>query len=273
MIELKLSNVNKGVLLATSRYFSDLADAFPGAAAVDLRAATVAAPIVAPVTRTPGAELFIEKDIFGNEIDGDDEEQNPLAGLPFNAASVDDDDDDDDDDEWGAPIPPATNGAGSFVAAGVELDSDQLPWDHRIHASTKTKIGNGTWKLKPKTDPALIAQVRAEYKQAAAVPSNMTPPLLPQAAAVEPAPTQAAPAATTVPTLAPPPATAEKPTNPGLLFAATLRLYAEAQATGKIGAGAGDAWAKAAGLPSVASLITRPDLCGAFYDQLKAMTA
>jgi hypothetical protein len=251
MIELKLSTVNAAVLLATSRYFSELADAM----GFQTPCATVAPSYHSEEDQTIAAA------------------RSPYLPAPA-AVNVDDEEEEAppaDDEEEEAPIPPAAVDVGSFAAAGIELDSAGFPWDHRIHASTKTKIGNGTWKLKPRVEPTLIEQVRAEYKQAAAAPRTITPPMIPQAAAVEPVPTQPTPPAIAAPVIAPPPASAEKPTNPGLLFAATLKLYADVEAAGKVQPGAGDSWAKAAGLPSLASLITRPDLCGAFYDQLKGM--
>lgn len=246
MIELKLATVNASILLATSRYFAELAESVQCAQSALPKTSAFNAPTdLVDVTEFAAAPVS--------------------NALPLAPANVDDEDDD-------LPVPPTT-GAGSFAAAGIELDSDGFPWDHRIHASTKTKIGNGTWKLKPRTEPALIEQVRAEYKQAAAVPSTMTPPMLPQAAAIEPVPTQPAPQAAAAPVIAPPATAGEKPTNPGMLFAATMRLYAEVEKAGKLQSGAGDVWAKAAGLPSLSSLIARPDLCGAFYDQLQGMIA
>lgn len=259
MIELKLSTVNASILLATSRYFSELAEA--------LEAYPKTIPDHAVFSAKPAPVVGETVIVVSN-------------ALPLVSANVDDEDDapanvDDEDDEDTAadlPVPPTT-GAGTFAAAGIELDSAGFPWDHRIHASTKTKITNGTWKLKPRTEPALIDQVRAEYKQAASVPSNMTPPPLPQAAAVEPAPSQPAPLPAAATVIAPAVVGGEKPSNPGLLFASTLRLYAEVEKAGKVAPGSGEAWAKAAGLPSLASLIARPDLCGQFYDQLAGLMA
>lgn len=250
MIELKLATVNAAILLATSHYFRDLAASIDGPqVTLPKTAAFNAASATVDVTEFAAAPVS--------------------NALPLAPANVDDEDDDPIAD---LPVPPTT-GAGTFAAAGIELDSEGFPWDHRIHASTKTKISNGTWKLKPRTEPALIEQVRAEYKQAAAVPSTMTPPMLPQAAAIEPVPTQPAPQPAAAPVIAPPATVGEKPTNPGMLFAATMKLYAEVEKAGKLQSGAGDVWAKAAGLPSLSSLIARPDLCGAFYDQLQGMIA
>lgn len=254
MIELKLSTVNAAILLATSRYFGELAAAVQGAQATLPKTAVFNVSSVAP-------SALVDVTDFAAEA--------VSAALPMAPANVDD-----EDDEPAADLPmPPTTGAGTFAAAGIELDTAGFPWDHRIHASTKTKIGNGTWKLKPRTEPALIEQVRAEYKQAAAIPSSMTPPPLPQAAAVEPAPSQPAPPPAAATAIAPAVVGGEKPSNPGLLFASTLRLYAEVEKAGKVAPGSGEAWAKAAGLPSLASLIARPDLCGQFYDQLAGLMA
>lgn len=68
--------------------------------------------------------------------------------------------------------------------ANADLDTDGLPWDARIHASTKTKTAKGTWTLAKRVDPkvreAVIAELHAMY---------------PQAAAAAPAPTVTLPAA------------------------------------------------------------------------------
>lgn len=77
-----------------------------------------------------------------------------------------------------APTEPA---APLNPAPGVELDSKGMPWDDRIHASTKTKISDGSWKAKRGVEPALLAQVTAELKGGAPLP-----PAVPAA----PAPTQ-----------------------------------------------------------------------------------
>ena len=55
---------------------------------------------------------------------------------------------------------------------GVELDADGLPWDARIHSSSKGKLAKtGTWKLARNLDPALAARVTAELKAAMALPA------------------------------------------------------------------------------------------------------
>lgn len=53
------------------------------------------------------------------------------------------------------PPPPATT--------TVELDSEGMPWDARIHTTARTKVANGTWKLARNTPNELVANVKAEY--------------------------------------------------------------------------------------------------------------
>lgn len=52
----------------------------------------------------------------------------------------------------------------------VPLDSQGLPWDSRIHASTKTLIADGSWKLRRGVDPAEVEKVKAQLKELMAVP-------------------------------------------------------------------------------------------------------
>lgn len=47
------------------------------------------------------------------------------------------------------------------------LDSAGMPWDERIHASSRATVADGTWKLKRGVDPELVAQVRGENHPAA----------------------------------------------------------------------------------------------------------
>lgn len=93
-----------------------------------------------------------------------------------------------------APSPGATE-------AGVELDSDGLPWDHRIHSGSKGKLAKtDQWKKKRGVDPELVEQVEAELRAAmSASPANP----------VEPDRKESATPAT--PTPAPAPAPVEQP--------------------------------------------------------------
>lgn len=79
----------------------------------------------------------------------------------------------------------------------VETDSKGLPWDERIHATTKTKTKKGEWKKRKGVDKATIAKVEEELQ------SSTTPaaPAVAEAPAVATAP--AAPAVAPAPAAAP----------------------------------------------------------------------
>lgn len=101
---------------------------------------------------------------------------------------------------------PSPNLATSPAASGAELDSAGQPWDARIHSGGKSKIANGTWKLKKGADPTEVAQVLAQNKALldsplpGALPTTQGLPDLPSLA---PAATGATPAATGLPDLPP----------------------------------------------------------------------
>lgn len=107
------------------------------------------------------------------------------------------------------PAPPAAAPTAAAVppgpapAAGSELDRDGLPWDARIHAATKTKNKDGTWRQKRELDPAVRAAVEAELKAALSVQAAIAGAGLPFAAP--------APAAAAQPQLTPAQATAAAP--------------------------------------------------------------
>lgn len=82
--------------------------------------------------------------------------------------------------------------AAGAAPAGVELDKHGLPWDNRIHAETKAKIADGSWRKKRGVDPALVAQVEAELRQVMGAPSA------PLAQGVAPVPTPVSVAASTI---------------------------------------------------------------------------
>lgn len=60
---------------------------------------------------------------------------------------------------------------------GVEVDKDGIPWDARIHASTKTKLKDGSWKLARGVATELVAEITAQLKavMAAPVPAVVDP--------------------------------------------------------------------------------------------------
>lgn len=84
------------------------------------------------------------------------------------------------------PIPPTVNNPPAFDSAG-------LPWDERIHSSSRETRNDGTWRQRRGVDPALVANVTAELiarrnagGQAPAAAALPPSPPAPPAAPVEP---------------------------------------------------------------------------------------
>jgi hypothetical protein len=121
---------------------------------------------------------------------------------------------------FGAPIPtgPISEAGPSLVipdpaapvipsappSGGVTLDKEGLPWDARIHASSKTQNADGTWRLKRGLQKDHLDKVTAELRQVMAIPSPAPGPQLvpPPPAAIAHAPQSAV--------LAPPPPVADE---------------------------------------------------------------
>lgn len=84
-----------------------------------------------------------------------------------------------EDTEIPAPPPPATVMATHIALVdesrpGVEpptRDKNGLPWDERIHASSRALVADGSWRAKRGVDAGLVAQVEAELKALMAIPS------------------------------------------------------------------------------------------------------
>ena len=151
-----------------------------------------------------------------------------------------------------APVPPAPTPANVAPTAapptvspagGVELDSKGLPWDSRIHAESKGKIADGTWRKKRNLDPALVAQVEAELRQVmGAAPAPLAPvaatPAQPAANVTTPTPGVASSAAVApVPPIAPQPPAPSVPPAP-VAGAAPIMPAAPSAAPGEVPADA-----------------------------------
>jgi hypothetical protein len=82
------------------------------------------------------------------------------------------------------------------TSTASNLDKAGLPWDERIHSSSRALTADGLWRKKRGVDDALVAQVESQLKQLMALP---TP------AAVSVAPVIAAPSV--IASVPPPPPT------------------------------------------------------------------
>jgi outer membrane biosynthesis protein TonB len=144
------------------------------------------------------------------------------------------------------------------------LDAEGLPWDQRIHASSKTRNADGTWRQRRGVDPSLVEHVRAELKQTMSAPAPAAPP--PPVAPVAPPPPVA-------PVAPPPPVAPVAPPPPPLqvdnYMSLLTRLSAD-KASGVVTNVQIDTALEQLGVPTLAALIARPDLVptleGMIYD-------
>lgn len=175
------------------------------------------------------------------------------------------------------PPPPAPVAAPVVPAAGVALDVQGLPWDARIHASTKTKVANGEWKKKKGLDPAVIATVVAELRAVMGLPAvaasaltpgiPSTPAALAAAAPPPPAPVPVPPVAA-VPV--PPPA---PPTGAITTFAGLMSYISAQVVAGKWSHPETLTACQASGVTALPLLASRPDLIPAVAATIQAMIA
>lgn len=73
------------------------------------------------------------------------------------------------------PLPNNTGVETAPNTAGVELDSAGLPWDARIHASTKTKKADGTWTQRRGVDKQDVAAIEAQLRNVMSLPQRNAP--------------------------------------------------------------------------------------------------
>ena len=221
----------------------------------------------------PDAPLPVNDDIRTVILPGNlvDPAAIPLPDFPFDAVLT---------------LTPAPPPAG----AAVELDAEGLPWDGRIHSSSKAKLAKtGCWKLARGCDPALAEKVTAELKAVMVLPVPYTPgmisptkPVVPpdhvvkgvqiysDPACTVPVTPQVATPPTVTPQVAtpPPPALAQAaPTT----FPAFLVAVTQQQAAKRITFDEVLAVLKEHGLENIQLLTARPDLIPAIYSRLEGI--
>lgn len=183
-----------------------------------------------------------------------------------------------------APPPPAntapittTPGVASSAAgassAGVELDKHGLPWDGRIHAESKGKLTDGSWRKKRQVDPALVAQVEAELRQVmGAAPAA---PLAPAAAIpAQPAANVTTPIAPQPPAPSVPPAPAgEVPQDARQQFVGLVGRASAAIQAGKVSQAEVNQICADSGIPALPLLANRLDLVATVASRIDALIA
>lgn len=171
-----------------------------------------------------------------------------------------------------APPPPVTTapttstpGPASSVAgaASVELDSKGLPWDERIHASTKSKLASGEWKNKRGIPPERITTVEAELRASlGATPAPLAPAVaaapLPPVAPTATTPAHAAPVGASSPTTTPLPPVAPAANADPVDFTQLMPRVSAAVAGGLLPPTALNEACVANGLPSIVGLQQNP---------------
>lgn len=174
------------------------------------------------------------------------------------------------DEPTTTPPPPAANTPSEKAeptappaSEGVELDSQGLPWDARIHSSgrTKYKTGNvGAWVTKRGVSAAEIEKVEAELRAIMDAPAGATVDE-PEETPPPPPPSTAPEAGDSVP---PPPPTSEPLSAPEDFMSLVRAVTAEGFTNEELQDGA-----SAIGLPSFHALAQRPDLISQYWNQLK----
>ena len=143
------------------------------------------------------------------------------------------------------PAPPAP--------ASAELDSAGLPWDKRIHSSSKAKIADGTWRKLRGVDNTLVGTVEAELRMVQAIPVS-TAALTPEVQDAPPTP------------VAPLPPVPQAPVT----FADLMKHITPMLVSGKLPQDKVMAIAAEFGLPHLAALGARPDLVAAVKARIDA---
>lgn len=163
-----------------------------------------------------------------------------------------------------APVAPAP--VAPTTLSGVDLDSAGLPWDGRIHAESKNKISNGTWRKKKNVDPALVTEVEARLRELVAIAPAA--PAAPVAEEVRAAP--AAPAVVMPPVVEPvPPAPAAPATPVTVTVADVFKFATAAEKNGSLNGETRSAALLSLGFDSMVELSTRPDMAAQVIETFK----
>lgn len=167
-----------------------------------------------------------------------------------------------------AAVAPANSAAAAAPVVSSELDADGLPWDARIHANTKARNANNTWRTKRGLPAGMLETITAELRvmyparTAGAVPPP--PPAAvraPDAGAVPPPPSVNAGG---VPPPPPPPAATatvlpSDGAQQGLTFPKLMEKITGAMNTGKLNKAQLDQVLTACGVGTIAVLAASAD--------------
>lgn len=175
------------------------------------------------------------------------------------------------------PPPPSANAPGDSSTSGA-LDKNGLPWDGRIHSSSKNMNADGTWRYLRGGDVDLRAAVEAELREKLAnTETPPAPPVTENGSDVPPPPPPPAPAAAADAPPPPPPPVVEPQADPeptGVTAAAVFKRVTELKASGKIDQAGIDMALASVDVESLASFMKRAKedgLPAAVLDALNAV--
>lgn len=161
------------------------------------------------------------------------------------------------------PATPAAPPTASPVVPGnAELDAKGLPWDGRIHASSKAKVADGSWRMKRGVDDALVTQVTAEQRAAQAAPHPGADATAPAVVALPPGSAASLPwpFATSAADVAPPPPLAVPAPPPASVYALLMSRLTHHINVGDLTTQRVTDACLTLGVPNVAALAAREDL-------------
>lgn len=75
-----------------------------------------------------------------------------------------------------APHAPLAPVVPFVVSTSAQLDSAGMPWDGRIHSSSRAFLSDGTWRQRRNTNPFTVAAVTAQLRAALGAPAPSVPP-------------------------------------------------------------------------------------------------
>lgn len=161
-----------------------------------------------------------------------------------------------------ATDPAATTSTSTTLAtvSNADLDSAGLPWDARIHSSSRAKLAKGGgWKLKRGLDPQLVEQVEAELRAVMSIPAPTAPT---ETQGLHPSPNPLSVAAVNAITAAMPKNGPVPPTQPAAATAGitTFAQLMPAITAAKLDLASVNSVLQQFGIPSMPLLATRQDL-------------
>lgn len=244
MIKIEISDVEKldaATLHATGKYFIDLSCRREQEEnRVHRHPSEESKPEIEVPVRAP---LTVDEQLDLQQLHGTSDEdeiiEEELIPVPAETVNLNVSVPEGFENEPAYPAPsPAQVFAPAAPISSVDLDTDGLPWDFRIHARTKTKMKDGSWKKLRGVGPELVKKVEAELKAAVSAPAAPSIPVPPPA----------------IPAIPVPPAS----TAPG--FADLMTLVTKAITEGKLKRDQVTEILKPFGIPSLPLVSTRLDL-------------